>query len=117
MSSLLPDGLNPSYRIYNVSFPSLNYNHYILNFTENIQDIDYKLLYNFKDEYNINHIDDFIESLIYNETIFYKYFLNHNTGIHRECDKDCKTNVICSIYTDEYKRDKCFKNEYRYINI
>jgi hypothetical protein len=110
MSSILPDNLNPSYRIYSKNMR--NYKQYVFRLEENKiikNDIKYELLYQFSD-YNIDTLDmldTFIHNLKTNNTLFKLYYHNYNSGIDKECNEGCKSEVICGIYANKNKRETC----------
>lgn len=107
MSSILPDNLNPSYRIYNIEKNKINYKQYVFRINEN--DIKYELLYQFSD-YNINTFDVFVSNLKSNKTLFELYYHNYHTGIVKECNEKCKIEVICDIYADKSKKERCLND-------
>lgn len=108
--SFMPDNHNPGVREYTSS----GYIQYYIDFNTLIKYDKFIVnpLYSFNTLYNKNNlsyksISELTGQMAVNDTLFNIYYYNYNMGIHKDCDKNCKLNIICDIYIDEYEKREC----------
>lgn len=107
-SSLMPNHINPSFRIIeydDINGKLLNYKQYTTNLTETIKNnkIDYYINYDFRETYNLNDFskESFLQlyhSIRMNNTVLDQYYTyNIPDGIIKKCNNICKMELINNI--------------------
>lgn len=116
MPSVIPLRHYSAFRIYQYNTSNnqlLNYQNYYMNLTEVNEKgkVEYKLLYDFKDQYQIklNNLKELVNNMIKNDTLFKIYCNNYYSGYPlNRCDLKYKKNYICDIlYVSNSERKNC----------
>lgn len=116
--SLVPLEHYSAFRVYQFNTSDsqiLNYQNYYMNLTEvNIKGkVEYKLLYDFKERYqmelNRNNFKDLAYNMLKNDTLFKTYCNNYYSGYPlNKCDLKYRKFYICDIlYVSYIERSKC----------
>jgi sphingomyelin phosphodiesterase len=110
--SIVPSNSNPAFRIYNLdnNMKVRNYNEYYMDLIDANEQmkVEYKLLYNFMDAYDVTEgtyekqLYDLSDRMIFDNDLFQDYMTYYHSNIYsRKCREGCydlcKATEICKI--------------------